>query len=571
MSTGSSSSTIPQADGNPPPAGAQAPFAADAIDQFILEKFEVIATPLQLRDPISNIIVATPNRAAFPRNPVNLCRDVFLGVNALTIFQHIADKTTEEMQRKVRTNEVNGPNAQRYFKQLVTADEVLVILGLQFIFFQRRGAHSIEEQFARVPENRQKFPMSKKRYSAIIGCLTADFEKLGDLLRTSWKNAINPGTEFAVDETMYAFFGRELDCPKRYIPRKPHKNGLLTYPAAFNTAHGPYLFDVAVDWIFNRPLNGRAAFRDIVKRWNWESPFHVIVDAGFSGEQEHLLLGDLACNFTASINQGHKKWLVELLKRYCAREEHIAVVDADGMVWSFAKDTLDDAEHFVVSNAFKKSAKRAREDHINPEQLKHLAKVGIRGLNMIADQFGLASHLNEFVQATNIAQAINQLVPEADIEPGDVIQGNNGNGGGQPAPQGDDLEKKTAKELQEIARGLQLKAAGQTKQDLVIRIRQARTISSSQRNSTKEALEQGRKKEGRALHQKYKQVFNSIDQHDSKWYDVQNHHDIHNWRAKFVMSLMISGVVNASVVFRHFEELSLKHFCYQLGDALVWD
>ena len=278
--------------------------------------------------------------------------------------------------------------------------------------------------------------------------------------------------------------------------------------------------------------------------------------------QGHHLLADLGCKFTASINQGHKKWLVDLLKQYCEREEHIAVADAFGLVWSFARDTLEDAEHFVVSNAFRRSVKRAREEAINSEQVKNLAKVGIRGLNQIADKFGLASQLNEFSQATHIAQAINLLVPEVEITPGGASSSNAAIAGDQPQEQGDDLEKKTVKQLQEIARGLRLKVAGQSKPELVTRIRLARTITANERSATKEALQQGRKKEGRALHNKYKQVFNSIDHHDAKWYDIQNHHDIHHWKAKFVISLLISGVVNASVIYSHFEVRQFKPFCY---------
>ena len=571
MSSGASSSANPQNTGIPVPTGDQVPAAQDPINEFILEKFEVVTTPLELYPPISNPVVATPRAGAFPRNPVGRYRAVFLAVNRMNIFTHIAAQTTKEMDRKVRQNEVTGQNAERYYRPVVTPEEILIVLGLQFIFFQRRGLHSIDDQFNQLPESGAKFPISKKRYTAIMGCLTADFEQLATLLRDSWQNAVNPGTEFAVDETMYAFTGRAPDCPKRYIPRKPHRNGLLTYAAAFKTAHGPFVFDVRPDWVFNRALNGRAALRDIVKSWTWAANFHVIVDAGFSGEQEHHLLADLGCKFTASINQGHKKWLVDLLKQYCEREEHIAVADAFGLVWSFARDTLEDAEHFVVSNAFRRSVKRAREEAINSEQVKNLAKVGIRGLNQIADKFGLASQLNEFSQATHIAQAINLLVPEVEITPGGASSSNAAIAGDQPQEQGDDLEKKTVKQLQEIARGLRLKVAGQSKPELVTRIRLARTITANERSATKEALQQGRKKEGRALHNKYKQVFNSIDHHDAKWYDIQNHHDIHHWKAKFVMSLLISGVVNASVIYSHFEVRQFKPFCYDLGAALIWE
>ena len=226
------------------------------IRQFIMEKFEVVKTPLELRSSISDITVATPRAGAFPRHPVGKHTEVFLAVNNTVIFEHVAAQTTLAMDQKVRSNEVQGQNAKRYYSKPVTANEILIILGLQFVFFRRRGLQTLEEQFELLPDGHQQWPITKKRYSAIMGCLTVDFDVFASLLRNSWQDAIEPGTEFCVDETLYAFNSSAHSSPKRYIPRKPHKNGLLVYSAAFKTAQGPYLFDTAPDHVFNQPLNG---------------------------------------------------------------------------------------------------------------------------------------------------------------------------------------------------------------------------------------------------------------------------------------------------------------------------
>lgn len=536
-----------------------------------MEDFEVVSTPLALRNTVSNVILAAPRAGAFPRDPVGKLKAVFLGVNKKAIFQHVAEMTTIEMDRKVREGDVTGQNAERYYKTPVTSDEILIILGLQFVFYCRKGNRTIDEQFNDIPPDRAKFPITKKRYSAIMGCLCADFVILPELLRTSWQDAITPGTDFAVDETIYAYAGKDPGSPKRFIPRKPHKNGLLSFGAGFFTDHGPYLFDVVPDYIFNQPLNGRAALRAIVERWPWTTDFHVVVDAGFSGDQEHQLLGDLSCKFTASINQAHKKWLVDLLKKYCDYEKHIAVIDAHGLVWSFGKDRLDNAEHFVVSNAFKTTAKKAREIAINEDQAKSLAKVGLRGLNLIADKLGLPSSLNDIALANSIAEHINSMVPLTPVAPPPASSSSASSSSAAVQPPQDDFGSKTVPQLAEIAKRMGIKVGGLRKEAVLIAIRNASAISGSKVESTKRDIQAGVLGGDRALHNKYTSTFNSIDQHDRKWYDVQNHHDINRWEAKFTMCLLISGVINASVVYSHFEAGRNTDFCLPLGECLVWE
>jgi len=308
-----------------------------------------------------------------------------------------------------------------------------------------------------------------------------------------------------------------------------------------------------------------------MERWPWGNKGHVIVDAGFSGVQMHDLLLDLGCFFTASINQGHKKWLVDLLRQYCEKEEHIAVVDGDGLVWSFARDTFENAEHFVVSNAFKREPKRVREVAITPDQIKQLSKVGGRGLNLLADQLGLPSLLDDFAMATSIATFLNSKVPLTPPVTGASSVSNASGGGGAAQPNMDGLEQKTVKELQSIARDLHLKPKSQTKKDIIASIRDARAISSTKLESMKRNLGEGRRRSGRTLHDEYVNVFNSIDIHDKRWYQFQNHHTISTWRAKFAMSLLYCGVINSAVIYCHYEKVTNLDFCFALGEALVWD
>ncbi|MCI0549520.1 MAG: hypothetical protein L0287_01050 [Anaerolineae bacterium] len=89
----------------------------------------------------------------------------------------------------------------------------------------------------------------------------------------------------------------KVQSPQRYIPRKPHKNGLLNYIASFKTDHGPYLFDLEPDYLANNPVNSRTALLKFLYRWPWTERVHVTIDAGFSDmdvldvmKDKHMLL-----------------------------------------------------------------------------------------------------------------------------------------------------------------------------------------------------------------------------------------------------------------------------------------
>lgn len=55
----------------------------------------------------------------------------------------------------------------------------------------------------------------------------ADVITLATVLSEAACRNFDPGVKFVVDESIYAFEGETSD--KRYIPRKPHPNGLLNY------------------------------------------------------------------------------------------------------------------------------------------------------------------------------------------------------------------------------------------------------------------------------------------------------------------------------------------------------
>lgn len=62
------------------------------------------------------------------------------------------------------------------------------------------------------------------------GILRADLVPMAHALGEIATHMFNPGSIQVVDESMFEFNG---DCPvKRWIPQKPHPNGLLAYGLA---------------------------------------------------------------------------------------------------------------------------------------------------------------------------------------------------------------------------------------------------------------------------------------------------------------------------------------------------
>ena len=224
--------------------------------------------------------------------------------------------------------------------------------------------------------------MSKDRFTAIQSSLSCDWKRLFELLRVSWSSAIDPGGSFAIDEAMFSFQSKDEHCPKRYIPRKPHPNGLLAYVAALKTSCGaPYVFDIEGDVDVDK-MNPRSALLAMMERFPWPhlTP-HVAIDAGFSGEESMKILLDKGVFFTSAVNTNHKRWLHDLLSRNCPTNSWLAARDSHGVVWSI-KNTGEKCM-FLASNAFHCDGmlqEIVEDPPITEADRDHLAKLSNRAL-----------------------------------------------------------------------------------------------------------------------------------------------------------------------------------------------
>lgn len=110
--------------------------------------------------------------------------------------------------------------------------ELLQIFCLMYVFRGRANITTLEQQFQQSPPFGYKsWPMTKRRYNIIINSLSCNWTLLQELLRCPLRSILNkPPEEVVHDESLMQYFSQgEQSCtsPQRFIPRKPHPNGLF--------------------------------------------------------------------------------------------------------------------------------------------------------------------------------------------------------------------------------------------------------------------------------------------------------------------------------------------------------
>lgn len=95
----------------------------------------------------------------------------------------------------------------------------------------------------------------------------------------------SPGSKLAIDESMWEFLGQ---CPvRRFIPRKPHPNGLLAYGVAGYLIVGFHKIPIVYDYepyTLNNLVGPHEAMMRLVRRLCERHPqlkFHFFVDSAF--------------------------------------------------------------------------------------------------------------------------------------------------------------------------------------------------------------------------------------------------------------------------------------------------
>ncbi len=124
-----------------------------------------------------------------------------------------------------------------------------------------------------------------------------------------------------VDESLYEYLG---DCPvRRYIPRKPHPNGLLVYALAGYFRVGaddlPYVLDIE-PYTLKNLVTAQDAMMTLFRRLRLKLPNfqpHLIVDSAFGSFDHMKEIVAEGGGATMSMPSQTKPWLWELLNFGC--------------------------------------------------------------------------------------------------------------------------------------------------------------------------------------------------------------------------------------------------------------
>jgi hypothetical protein len=136
---------------------------------------------------------------------------------------------------------------------------------------------------------------------------------------------ILPGGILVVDESLYEFNG---ECPvKRYIPRKPHPNGILVYCLAGYLYVGeyelPYVFDIE-PYVLDNLVSAQEAMMCLYNRFLERHPLlhpHLVVDSAFGSFDKIEDIVNSGGGATMSMPANAKSWLWELLDFNCGIDE----------------------------------------------------------------------------------------------------------------------------------------------------------------------------------------------------------------------------------------------------------
>lgn len=166
-------------------------------------------------------------------------------------------------------------------------------------------------------------------------------------------SVINPGSLLVVDESLYEFNG---DCPvRRYIPRKPHQNGLLVYGLAgyfhFGTVSMPYCIDFE-PYVPGNLVSPQNAMMALLRRIRQRKPTlapHLIVDSAFGSLEKLREIRELGAHATMSMSSNSLSGVWELLDFNCGVDEgRLAYLPGEDIIISSFKVMTDRRELYVI-------------------------------------------------------------------------------------------------------------------------------------------------------------------------------------------------------------------------------
>ncbi|EFC42649.1 hypothetical protein NAEGRDRAFT_80349 [Naegleria gruberi] len=213
-----------------------------------------------------------------------------------------------------------------------------------------------------------------RRYFSLMKCFAPSdqqFELISTALNDITLNAVTIGSNFVVDETVYAYQissivkaeAELLQCPIPvvYIPRKPYPNGLMSYKLCvlFPGCRKPYVLAILPQYKvpMDSPQEAMLKLLKMVRECT-DQNLHITGDAAFGSFTIFDELIKLNVVGTFSISGTEKSWIWDLLKRTLTHGNwKAAEFISKSVIASMQRNPQyqsdrDKKYHHLVSNAF---------------------------------------------------------------------------------------------------------------------------------------------------------------------------------------------------------------------------
>jgi hypothetical protein len=183
--------------------------------------------------------------------------------------------------------------------------------------------------------------------------MRCDVVALAHRLGEAASSLFSPGNILVVDESIYEFNG---DCPvRRYIPRKPHPNGLLVYCLAGFINVGADRIPIVLDiepYMLGNEVGAQEAMLRLHARLRTRRPHlrpHLVVDSAFGSFDRLDDINEAGGDATMSMASNVKSWLWEMLDWDCGIDEGRTAFlpDKNVLVTSFKVMSETQVEHQI--------------------------------------------------------------------------------------------------------------------------------------------------------------------------------------------------------------------------------
>ena len=266
----------------------------------------------------------------------------------MSVFSMIAVNATKLMNESIK---LLRKKPSKHTKTIQHTD-ILTYLAMRLSLTWKEAKTTIRKKYQ---NSKEDWWIGFNRFSVIAKYAIADLYKLRDTLNTNFLHAVSPSSYFCIDEALFAFEGNSPVL--RYMPRKPHKTGHLSYLVGFkmNRSNLPFILGM-------HPVLPKVDVRemakivlllvDMIRSVHNVDGSHVIFDAAFTSADlaKELLKRGVRCTGSISSKKAPKWWPV--IERNLPVLGGRTLSDKDGIMWNVYRED-ETTIHSAMSTSFR--------------------------------------------------------------------------------------------------------------------------------------------------------------------------------------------------------------------------